>query len=75
MNYSNTVVMHAPKEKLRGILEENILCIYIHDKQNIEKDRQGKENCWKEENWMGKSKMISVLNARPLQLVPSKNHC
>jgi len=32
MNYSNTVVMHAPKEKLRRYTRENILYTYIMSK-------------------------------------------
>ena len=38
MNYSNTVVMHATKEKLRGMLEKTFYAPTF-DEQNIEKDR------------------------------------
>ena len=32
MYYSNTVVMHTPKEKLMGYTKENILCTYMMSK-------------------------------------------
>ena len=42
MNYSNTVVMHAPKEKAEGYARENILCTYMMSKilRKIGKERR-----------------------------------
>jgi len=53
MNYSNTVVIHAPKEKVRGILEKNILYTYVHNEQILRKIGKEKRSTGKKKNWMG----------------------